>query len=177
MNNLARQFFFRWYWVLALVLSAIAVVVLFAQHVEKRWEVSAATAGIAVGLVYFVQKQKLEEINLFQRFFTEFNNRYSQLHARLQAISCLPATVPLGAEQLEVLDQYFNLCAEEYLFWEQGRILPCVWQSWCRGMLFYLQCPQVDRAWQNQRTLESHYGLSIQLIERGAGHHRVMKSE
>lgn len=169
MNNPIRQFFFRWYWLLALLLACVAIVMFFTQSVEKRWEISAATAGTAAGLIYFVQKQKLEEIRLFHELFTTFNERYRQLHERLTCISRRSSTDIRERDEGEILDLYFNLCSEEYLFYEQGRILPDVWRTWCRGMLSYLRIAHIGDYWQQQEQTNFHYGFTLAEIELGAG--------
>lgn len=169
MNNRYRQFFFRWYWLIAALTAGAGVAGVYAAGTEKRAELSAAIIGIAAGFVYFVQKQKLEELVLFDRLFTRFNERYAALHDRLQqAVRAEPGGV-VGIAWRDVFDQYFNLCAEEYLFYRQGRILPEVWRTWCRGMLHYLADPRVRGFWASQEPGDTHYGLSLAVIERGAG--------
>lgn len=39
------------------------------------------------------------------------------------------------------LNKYFNLCAEEYLFFDRGIIEKDVWRSWENGILWYLNHP------------------------------------
>jgi hypothetical protein len=78
MNSRIRCFLFQWYWVLALLLGAIAVVVSFVQSLDRRWEISAGAIGVAASLVYFIQKQKLDEIKLFHELFKDFNARYAK---------------------------------------------------------------------------------------------------
>ena len=102
--------------------------------------VVALCAG-ALGVVYFIQKQKIEELQLFERLFNRFNEQYAVMNADLKKI--VAGQEPDEGKFRGLLDRYFNLCAEEFLFYEQGRILPCVWQAWCRGMLAYLACDAI----------------------------------
>jgi hypothetical protein len=91
-----------------------------------------------------------------------------KLHPDIQAICVRNQDVALTANERETLDQYFNLCAEEYLFWHEGRILRRVWQSWCLGMLSYLNRPLIGEFWQDQQGGDSYYGLTTPLIRDGA---------
>jgi hypothetical protein len=54
------------------------------------------------------------------------------------------------------LVEYFNLCAEEYLFFKEGYIHPEAWQSWCRGMVYYLQDDGIRGAWNEEMTSDSY---------------------
>ena len=67
--------------------------------------------------------------------------------------------------------EYFNLCAEEYLFFKEGYIHPEAWQSWCRGMVCYLQDDGIRGAWNEEMTLGSYYDLTLRAIEQGAAKH------
>jgi len=136
MNNWIRQLWFRHYWWLTLVFLGVAVLVVVVSGTREVFGIAATFAGAAATIVYFVQKQKLEEFTLFERLFTQFNKRYGDLNDKLQDIVAKKAS--WEPESHNTLNAYFNLCAEEYLFYSQGRIHPSAWKAWCRGMLHYL---------------------------------------
>jgi hypothetical protein len=168
MNHKVRVFLFAHYWwiVTLFLAAAIPALVLASRPEYAAGNVVALCAG-ALGVVYFIQKQKIEELQLFERLFTRFNERYAAMNADLQRIAA-------GSESdadvtRRVLDGYFNLCAEEYLFYEQGRILPSVWRAWCRGMLSYLEREAIRKYWESEVTSDSHYGLTSDVIRLGAG--------
>jgi hypothetical protein len=119
-----------------------------------------------LGFCYFVQQQKLAETTLFKQLFSEFNARYDGMNGRLAAIAELDIA-PDENEKVEVVD-YFNLCAEEYLFYKEGYIHPEVWRSWCRGMLWYLEREPFNSMWEIEAETDSYYGLTLTIIRRGA---------
>jgi hypothetical protein len=168
MNHPVRAFLFTHYWwlVTLIVVVAVPLVVLVSRPDNVAGNIVALCAG-ALGVVYFIQKQKLEELQLFERLFTRFNERYAAINADLQRI--VAGQEPDEVVARRVLDGYFNLCAEEYLFYEQGRILPSVWRAWCRGMLTYLECVVIREYWEAEVSRDSHYGLTSEVIRRGAG--------
>lgn len=63
---------------------------------------------------------------------------------------------------------YFNLCAEEYLFYQEGYIHREAWRSWCRGMSWYLKRHPYRDVWNEEVRTESFYGLSLDVITAGA---------
>ncbi|MEO2091757.1 MAG: hypothetical protein ABGY75_20055 [Gemmataceae bacterium] len=132
---------------------------------ENRPSIVITLVGTGLGVVYFAQKQRLEELRLFQELFTQFNRRYQELHARLQAI--VSGEGPLTRDEQETLVTYFNLCAEEYLLFCEGRILPRVWQVWCRGILDYLACQRINDFWNREVAPGNYYGLNRDWVETG----------
>ena len=66
------------------------------------------------------------------------------------------------------LVDYFNLCAEEFLYYQRGYIYPTVWQAWCRGMFQYLRIKAVRELWESEVKTGSYYGLTMKEIEDGA---------
>jgi hypothetical protein len=126
----------------------------------------ATFAGIALSTIYFVQKQKLEEIKLFKDLFTEFNVRYDSLNGKISNIKSKETT---NSDEInKTLDDYFNICSEEYLFYKEGRIHNQVWGSWCRGMKEHLSDAVINSYWDKEQKENSYYGLTTEIIEIGA---------
>ncbi|MGH8759932.1 MAG: hypothetical protein ACREVW_10540, partial [Burkholderiales bacterium] len=115
---------------------------------------------------YFVQQQKLAETQLFYNLFTAFNERYDKLNGPLAGIANRPG--PISDSDRNLIVDYFNLCAEEYLFYREGYVHHDAWRSWCRGMLWYLRRDRFREVWQEEVKIESFYGLSLSVIEQGA---------
>ena len=170
MNNPIRRFLFdNYWWIVGLILLIVIPIAIMTSRQEVVTANVATICGAALGVVFFVQKQKLEELKMFEQLFMRFNERYAKLNDRMQAIVL---SDDRGGEIIHnarnTLDDYFNLCAEEYLFYEQGHIIPLVWRSWCRGMLFYLKCARVRSYWESEVSQDSHYGLSEDIIRSGS---------
>ncbi len=72
------------------------------------------TLGAVLGFCFIVQKQKLEELRLFRDLFTDFNCRYDEMNEKLENI--LTGNQIEDSKLRKTLVDYFNLCAEEYLF-------------------------------------------------------------
>jgi len=167
MNNPNRVFFFRHYWWIAPLAAGLPCWAIFSYSTSDNAPSAliALCAGV-FSVIFFVQKQKGEDLQIFERLFVRFNERYAALHEKLQVVK--QSTVIDNENIPEPLDAYFNLCSEEFLFFQEGRILPSVWQAWCRGMISYLQYPHILTYWRNQQSQGSHYGLTLEWICLGS---------
>jgi hypothetical protein len=163
---MGKHFVFRNYWWIAAVVAVAAIAVIVASGAPRREGLIATTLGTALSFCYFVQKQKLDELRLFKELFTDFNRRYDTMNAKLEDIRAGNARI--DAELRSTLVDYFNLCAEEYLFSKEGYIHPEVWSSWCRGMVHYLRDDRIRQVWNAEMVSDSYYGLTLQTIEQDA---------
>lgn len=73
-----------------------------------------------------------------KELFTEFNTRYDELN------DVLNKTMKKSLEEIEKVDKeiktlndYCNLCAEQYYWNEKGRIDSSIWKAWLGGMKYY----------------------------------------
>ena len=162
-----QHFIFRNYWWIGLLIGAFAAgSAYFFGGGDRVGLVGAAIAG-TLGFYYFVQQQKLAETQLFHNLFTAFNARYDKLNGPLAKIAC-QSEGPLPESDRNLIVDYFNLCAEEYLFYKEGYIHRDAWRSWCRGMLWYLRHHPFRDVWNNEVETDSFYGLSLDVIKQGA---------
>jgi hypothetical protein len=166
MNHKAKRFLFRNYLRTAFAVAAVAISVVLRYHPPERAALIATTLGASIAFCFSVQKQKLDELRLFNELFSAFNKRYDEMNAKLDEIH--NGKEISETELKNTLVDYFNLCAEEYLFFDEGYIHPKVWQSWSSGMLYYLQNERVKRVWKQEAKLDSYYGLTYEFIEKSA---------
>lgn len=149
-------------------LMAVAVLVLlgFCKILTTEDAIKSAfpaVAGVAA-FVYFLYTQHLQETRLFVDLFKQFNERYDKLNEKLnQIVSQQQSTMNL--EQIQALNDYFNLCAEEWLYFKAGYIDPAVWASWREGMKFFLGSPDIRNKWTEELRQGSYYGLTLAEIE------------
>jgi hypothetical protein len=166
MNNPLRQFWFRHYWWITVVVLGAAIAAVLISRTDNALSLVATLVGVGLTVIYFVQKQKLEELQMFEKLFTQFNQRYQELNDRLEDVLANEKLPEL--EVRKTLNAYLNLCAEEYLFYSEGRIHPAVWKAWCRGMLVYLKNERIRRWWDAEVKAGSYYGLTVEAIEEAA---------
>lgn len=120
-----------------------------------------------LGVIYFIQQQRVREFELFHRLFREFNDRYDRHNDRLQRL--VGGTGKLTISETTLLTDYFNLCAEEYFYYSQGVIPGIVWRAWCKGISAYVRDERIGRFWDQEEATGSYYGLTRDLISEGAG--------
>ena len=157
-----KHFVFRQYGWITLVLIAVGVAVVSFARPERFLELLLTWIGGTFSFVFFVQRQALEELRLFKELFTEFNRRYDNLNEALNRIASRNAGEDLESSERDVLNDYFNLCAEEYLFCQRDYIYPEVWRSWFNGMKFFYRNDRIRRYWRSELESESYYGLRLE---------------
>jgi hypothetical protein len=157
---------FRYYFPIALAISVILIIVGFIFSQKLDWKLNLTLVGSIISSIYFVEKQKLEQMELFKELFTEFNRRYDGLNERLNQILVEDHKRELSTEQIDVLYDYFNLCGEEYLFYKQGFIYPEVWAAWYNGMTVFGKNKRISELWQKEVKTDSYYGLPFPVGEK-----------
>jgi hypothetical protein len=161
-----RHFLFKAYGWLALTFGVAGISIAIVFYKGDALSLLSPIIASALGFCYFVQQQRLAETMLFKQLFTEFNLRYDGLNDKLTEIAT-QRTLPSPQDRQVVVD-YFNLCAEEYLFFRRGYITPEVWRSWCRGMRVYILQEPFRGLWDEEEKSDAFYGLSFKEIESGA---------
>jgi uncharacterized membrane protein YccC len=121
------------YHLIGIGLSLIILVVAILSLLLGKFDLSTiatligTSLGILLPFLYFAQKQDLEEVRLFKELFTEFNQRYASLNDGLNRIRHGDKQAELTTEEIDLLNTYFNLCGEEYLFAKRRYIYSEVW--------------------------------------------------
>ncbi|MBK7892151.1 MAG: hypothetical protein IPJ84_15310 [Bdellovibrionales bacterium] len=155
-----KRVLFSIYWLIALAGSNGAVLWwLKVPSTERNDKLASAVVGGFLALLYFIQKQKLEEARFFQSLFDDFNRRYREMNERLTAIGDI---IVAGPKENDVIDDYFNLCAEEYLMFRTGYIPVAVWSYWLSGMRYYISKEIFRRRWMTESKSNSYYGFDFE---------------
>lgn len=165
MNVALKHFAFRHH--ILLSLAGFVALVIYWCLGPRNDDHLAQTLSVSAGLIAFiafVQKQQIEEMRLFTQLFKEFNGRYDGLNEKMNAIAGGDATIPLTTPEHDDLNNYFNLCAEEYLCFKKGFIEPEVWKAWRNGMEFFLKHERIRKKWQEEAKAGSYYGLESETL-------------
>lgn len=141
-----------WAGILMLLVALVAVATM------TDWKLPVALFTASVTILHFSIRHNLAEVQLGAELFQRFNERYDELNDALNEITKDESSVD-ESERNKTLDDYFNLCAEEYYFYVRGYIDPEVWIVWHRGMMTLLDCVAVAEYWNKERLQVSHYGL------------------
>lgn len=120
--------------------------------------------GLAITFFYNHQSRKLANDKMEKELFTEFNARYDQLNDYLFEIQTTCKTIDDLEKNPKLkykLNDFFNLCAEEYYWTKKNRISREIWLAWFDGMNdWYKSVPIIRQAWENeikQRGCKSYY--------------------
>jgi len=126
--------------------------------------------GATVAFMFSLQKQKAEELKLFADLFARFNARYDKLKKKMNKIrgaagEGLKDQEKLNDDEKDTLFQYFNLCGEEYLFYEEGFIHPAAWKAWKAGMRTFYKSDRIGDLWRTELKSGSYYELTAEELE------------
>ncbi|WP_298739608.1 hypothetical protein [uncultured Chitinophaga sp.] len=105
------------------------------------------TALIAIATFYIaLNKHWIEQDAVFRSLFDAFNERFSKLNddlnlIRANSMSGVASDYKLSDSRTpnQVMQDYLNLCAEEYFWYKKGRIEKKIWDSWTEGIRYYLK--------------------------------------
>lgn len=168
MNAFPRKQFARYYWVIMLVVLIISCAgVYFSSRTREDIALAITVIGSVFSFFFVIQKQASEDVRLFKELFVDFNERYDMLNEKLNRITGKKPTSPLAKSEKDTLNDYFNLCGEEYLYFKQGFILTEVWEAWCNGMYFFMENPRIKPTWADEEKTSSYYGLTMKVISDG----------
>jgi hypothetical protein len=157
----------RWYPWLFLALCLIGgPVTYYSLPAGRGVEGLLPAFGVVGGVVGFLYSQHLQQSRLFKELFTEFNGRYDRLNQTLNEVRDRPSGALLNPEDRKVLYDYFNLCAEEFLFFRAGYIDKDVWRSWCNGMSQFSEDPEIRELWDAELKSSSYYGFTLSVCRK-----------
>ncbi len=114
-----------WGFIVTAISFAIVIYLLWCKHVDN-----ALGIGIlgSIATFYFgVLKYKMENDKIFNELFTSFNSRYDDKLNDLTNKLRLKPGKKLSNKKVKLIIDYFNLCAEEYLWYKRNRIPGTVW--------------------------------------------------
>lgn len=149
---------------ITIIVLSLIIAILVQYYIKDRIEivVSIILAGITISLS--VRQYKIENDKIFKELFIMYNEKYDNkfnniLNEILQK-SRLDENYQLNPIEKQLLTDYLNLCAEEYLWNTKGRIDSIVWKSWERGMRYYISNPVIKQHMINEMDQkDSYYGL------------------
>lgn len=127
----------------------------------------SAIGGVAA-FFHFLYSQHNNNTDRFIKLFRDFNARYDVLNDQLNVIASSQGGPLIEGERLQVLYDYFNLCAEEYLYYKGRYIDDEVWKAWLRGMRYFASHAEIRRIWQRELEQESYYGFTLELLDAEA---------
>jgi low affinity Fe/Cu permease len=127
----------------------------------------AISLGFVAVYITWLFSKKSERLNndaLFHGLFRDFNTRYGLLNSYLKTLEQNSKNKEYSLEDLkkdsELYDKiidYLNICAEEYYWFQQGRLDGKVWLAWSYGMnSWYKNIPILRELWLEEIALDGY---------------------
>lgn len=155
------------------------------NNLQINWELITNVLGVLVtfflGVAVLISTNKynknqsdIASHQLQKELFAEYNKRYDVLNGYLEKITkhesmeYLMNDHPLEYSFLRnKLNDYFNLCAEEYYWFKNGRIDEDLWKSWEVGMnAWYDNHPIIQEAWKEEYKSFGHQSFYLKKDEQ-----------
>lgn len=141
-------------------------ILLYKEKIEGQ--IFAVIFASIVTAYYAFLKQKIENDRMFKDLFDSFNDKYNGTTNDI--FNELRRNPEKKIEDIckngeNIVIDYFNLCAEEYLWYSKGRIPEKVWKAWKFGINQNLKLEQVKVIYKKEidNSEESFYGLVKEL--------------
>ena len=128
-------------------------------------EVLIAAVGGLWALAFYLHGQQGEDARFLNELLKQFNGRYDELNDKLRAALRKQGSFDEVGESKFV--DYFNLCAEEWMFWRGGYISDPIWAAWENGMKQYAADERVKELWRKERQSNSYYGFEFPIGNGG----------
>ena len=150
-------------WMWCVVASALIVVLYFIVPSPYRSaSVLLSIVGSFWAFVFYMHRRHAEDTRFAKELLTEFNRHYDELSSDLQ-LACWREARFEQETKLQFI-KYFNLCAEEWLFWSTGYIYDPVWRAWRNGMKQYAKDNRVMAIWDEEAKTDSYYGFDFKEV-------------
>ena len=124
--------------------------------------------GSIAAFFHFLYAQHKSNTDRFVALFKKFNSRFDTLNDDLNRIRELSPNTLLEPKDKQRLYDYFNLCAEEYLYFKSGYVDAEVWSSWLRGMAHFASSDAIRQIWDKELQQGSYYGFKLSLLPAAA---------
>lgn len=162
-----KFWFYNYYWIIVIIPLLLVLSISFLISRTADWKLLASFMTVTLSFVYFIQKQKIEELRLFKELFQEFNVRFDDLNNDLNRIYGKGIDLKNEEQDIQKLYDYFNLCGEEYLYYQKGYIFPEIWEAWLNGMRYFYKNEKIKDIWDKELESNSYYGFNQNMLLGG----------
>jgi hypothetical protein len=146
-----------WPWFLVASLFLVAGIPWLPTY--RNGSLLLSAVGSLWALAFYLHARHGEDAKFAKELLTDFNKRYNDLNDDLQR--AIWREDPFSLETKVKFIAYFNLCAEEWLFWSAGYIYDPVWSAWENGMKQYSCDERVLALWMEEERTNSYYGFRL----------------
>lgn len=161
--RLGKRSRYPWIFLVIAILTNIGIYLFIPS--AKAYELYFPVTTAIAGFVYFLYSQNHQDTQLFVNLFKDFNARYDLLNGKLDVIMTRKSPDMLSDKARKVLFDYFNLCAEEHLFYKAGYIDETVWRAWACGMRYFAKDAAILKLWKDEIKSSSYYHFKLSLLE------------
>lgn len=168
----------RVFWLVSVFIVIVLLMSLFQFCFPKEMkpEMWIGVIGSMVAIYFGLLRHWMDHDKIFKELFLELNARFDTMNEDLNAL-VKNEPIKSGRSSDQVIQDYLNLCAEEYLWYKLGRIDEDVWTSWKRGMDYYLlNSEEVNKYFENEKKFNQSYYRLFDVLEFKAPNVKIKDS-
>ena len=159
-----KEYVIKYKDVFCINISATLLGILVYLLVGNNPELSVAIIAAGISISFGIRQYKIENDKIFKELFIAFNQKYDEKYNnRLNDIikECQQnENYEMTNDEKNLIVDYLNFCAEEYLWYKKDRIDESVWLSWENGMKYYFGISPIKAIVDQEKTQkDSYYGL------------------
>lgn len=129
-----------------------------------KYELIITIIGLGITISVNLRQHRIENDKMFKELFIMYNEKYDKKFNnclnKIDKQVSKNLNYELTDKQKTIVIDYLNLCAEEYLWYKKGRLDSMAWDSWERGMKYYLNIASIKKLIQNEKKQrDSYYGI------------------
>ncbi len=158
-----KKHFLKYLDLYIIVFTSLLGIAIFC-FLDRKFELLITIFGVGISISFSLRQSQIENDKMFKELFIMYNEKYDK-----KFNNCLNeidedvsknSNYELSEKQKPIVIDYLNLCAEEYLWYTKGRIDKLAWNSWERGMNYYLNISAIKKFIQNEKKQkDSYYGI------------------
>ena len=153
------------YWdIIVINIASVFIALWTYYYFEGKPEIPIAILATGISASFGIRQYKIENDKMFKELFQGFNEKYdvSFNNALNQIVDKYQknGNYELDDDEKDLVIDYINLCAEEYLWYKKGRIDADVWFAWENGMRYYFLIKPISLVVTDENLQrDSYYGL------------------
>lgn len=150
-----------------LIVLVLSLIPLF-EYEEINEKLIIGIVGLMATFYFGEIKSKIENDRVFKDLFDSFNSKYNgDMNDLINELRNSKSRRKLTPKEKNLVIDYFNLCAEEYLWKKKKRITDDVWEAWKAGIEDNLVIPQIGALFleeiKDEKRRISYYGLDTKI--------------
>lgn len=152
---------------LVFLIVAILLYFLFEKKIGILGAVVAVGISFSIGFVQYRIQNDVIFKELFIYFTSKYDKEYNGILNGIVDKTQVVEDYRLTDSEKDIVTDFINFCAEEYLWYSKNRIPNNVWHAWQEGMAYFFKCNPIKQQLLSEYSqASSYYGFLNYMREK-----------